>query len=159
MFNTIHNPLRIRPYREEDRSSVLEIYAGSKMDELKYEKRHFEFLPLMQDDVRSEKLFKSKIFVCEDADDIVGYCAFFENEIRALYVEPGSRERGVGHRMLEFLLNSIHGKPFLFVAKSNTQAKKLYQKYGFKVVDEFETKYNGVEVLANKMERIDPRAV
>ncbi len=32
--------------------------------------------------------------------------------------------------------------------------ERLYQKYGFRVVGEFETKYNNVEVLANKMEKV-----
>lgn len=143
----------IRPYRRCDHSSILEIYAASKMDELKNEKQNFEFLPLMQDKIRSEKLFESKIFVFEDKA-VVGYCAFFENEIRAIYVEPSRRGEGIGKQMLEFLLISIKGKPYLFVAKTNIEAKQLYQKYGFRVVDEFQTKYNNVEVLANKMEKI-----
>ncbi len=123
------------------------------MDELKNEKHKFEFLPLMQDKVRSEKLFESKIFVFEDKS-IVGYCAFFDHEIRAIYVKPSRRNEGIGKRMLEFLFSSINGNSYLFVAKSNIQAKQLYQKHSFKIVDEFETKYNGVKVLANKMERI-----
>ncbi len=144
---------KIRPYRDNDLSSILEIYAVSKMDELKHEKHKFEFLPLMLDKVRREKLFESKIFVFEDKS-IVGYCAFFDHEIRAIYVMPSRRSEGIGKQMLEFLLSSINGNLFLFVAKSNIQAKQLYQKHGFKIVDEFETKYNGVEVLANKMEKI-----
>lgn len=142
----------IRPYRYGDRSSILSIYAASKMDELKNEKKRFQFLPLMRDKDRSKKLFESKIFVYEDTN-IIGYCAFFKNEIRAIYVNPGSRGKGIGQQMIEFMLSSIKGRPFLFVAKSNLDAQRLYQKYGFAVVEEFETKYNGVEVLANKMEK------
>ncbi len=99
----------IRPYKEEDRSSILQIYAASKMDELENEKRTFQFLPLMQDTIRAEKLFESEIFVFENPD-VVGYCAFYGNEIRAMYVDPEHRGKGVGKRMFEFMLNLVQGK-------------------------------------------------
>jgi putative acetyltransferase len=134
--------------------AVLDIYASSKMDELTHENEKFEFMPLQHDRGRYEKLFESKIFVYDD-NGVIGYCAYFENEIRALYVQPSGRGRGIGQEMLDFMLRAIAGTPALFVAKSNIQAKKLYSKRGFKIVDEFEVKYNGKGVIANKMEKSD----
>ena len=42
------------------------------------------------------------------------------------------------------------GTATLYVASSNHQALRLYQKYGFKVISEFKTTYNGKAVLAKK---------
>lgn len=46
----------------------------------------------------------------------------------------------------------------LYVAKSNAPAKNLYAQYGFEVVEEFETSYNGIPVFANKMIRFTKNA-
>jgi len=143
---------KIRPYENRDEMAVLRIYASSKMDELTHENEKFEFMPLQQDRGRYEKLFESKIYVY-DANGVIGYCAYFENEIRALYVQPSGRGRGIGEEMLDFMLRAIAGTAVLFVAKSNVHAKKLYTKRGFRIVDEFEVLYNGKGVLANKMEK------
>jgi ribosomal protein S18 acetylase RimI-like enzyme len=143
---------KIRPYEDRDEMAVLNIYASSKMDELIHEAEKFEFMPLPHDQDRYEKLFESKIFVYDD-NGVIGYCAYFENEIRALYVQPSFRGRGIDEDMLDFMLRAIAGTPVLFVAKSNVHAKKLYSKYGFAIVDEFEVQYNGKGVLANKMEK------
>lgn len=140
----------IRPYIESDFQAVLEIYRKSKLDELRYEDKTFEFLPLQKDEKRFGKFKESQIFVYED-NGINGYAALFQSEIRALYVHPNMRGQGIGTRLLEFLLSRIKGDAHLFVAKSNAPAKRLYRKYGFIIVDEFETSYNGIAVFANKM--------
>ena len=124
----------------------------SKLDELRYEDNNFELLPLEKDKKRFSKFNESDIFVCEE-DKIVGYGALLGSEITAMFVHPDKRGKGIGKRLLEFLLSKIEGSASLFVAKSNTPAKLLYEKYGFIVVDEFETEYNLIPVFANKMIR------
>lgn len=74
-------------------------------------------------------------------------------EIRALFVHPDSRGKGIGKQLLDYALALVKGKAVLYVAKNNAPAKALYRSYGFSVVEEFETEYNGVPVLANKMAR------
>jgi putative acetyltransferase len=142
--------MNIRKYNAKDYQTILDIYAASKLDELRYEDARFELLPLDQDMKRLKQLLESVIYLCED-NEVVGYCANFGSEIRALFVHPKSRGKGIGKCLLEFLLAKISGPAELYVAKSNTPAKNLYAKYGFLIVEEFATSYNGVPVLANKM--------
>lgn len=144
--------MKIRSYSIEDYPAVLAIYAASKLDELRFEEVEFTLLPLERDAKRLGQLLESTIYVCED-DGIVGYCARYGSEIRALFVHPGNRGKGVGRCLLEFLLAQIPGPAQLYVASSNAPAKHLYERYGFEVVQEIETSYNGVSVLANKMIR------
>lgn len=144
--------MSIRPFHENDFPAILDIYAQSKMDELIYEQREFVLLPLAEDQKRLTELQESDIYVCED-NGVIGYGALFGSEIRALFVYPDCRGKGVGKLLLKYLLSLVEGPAVLYVAKTNTPAKNLYEKFGFKVADEFETAYNCVPVLANKMVR------
>lgn len=142
----------IRPFSEADFSVILEIYAHSKLDELRFEDRAFELMPLQQDAKRLAELLESDIYVYQESE-VVAYGAVFGNEIRALFVSPEVRGKGIGKTLFECLLSKIQGPATLYVAKTNVPAKQLYQAYGFNVVDEFQTKYNQVPVVANKMDR------
>lgn len=145
--------MNIRAFIDKDYPRLLEIYSKSKLDELRFEKREFQLLPLEDDGTRLSGLKESRIFVFDDGN-ILGYGAIFKSEIRALFVCPSARGKGIGKQILEFLLSQIKGKANLFVAKTNLPAKTLYKSYGFEVSNEFLTEYNGVPVYANEMIRI-----
>lgn len=145
--------MSIRKYEDKDFSSVLSIYNRSKLDELKFEEAEFTLLPLDQDEKRLSGLMASEIYVTE-LDDIAAYGAVYGSEIRALFVDPLQRGRGIGKALLELLLSKVEGEARLFVAKTNEPAKALYQAYGFNVIDEFVTDYNGQAVWANEMVRV-----
>lgn len=53
--------------------------------------------------------------------------------------------------MLEFLLACVESEPYLYVVSTNQPAKSLYQRYGFNVVDTFESTYNQIPVIVQKM--------
>jgi putative acetyltransferase len=144
--------MKIRPFQENDFPAILDIYAKSKMDELIYEEREFVFLSLSEDQKRLAEFLESDVYVCEE-NEIVGYGALFGSEIRALFVYPNYRGKGVGKLLLKYLLSLVDGVAVLYVAKTNAPAKSLYEKFEFKVVGEFETAYNCVPVMANKMVR------
>lgn len=145
--------MTIRLYETQDRSDILGIYAASKLDELKFETAIFELLPLESDKKRLAELMESDIYVYDDGNSIIAYGAIYGCEVRALFVHPSERGHGVGKRLLKYLLFRINGSASLYVAKSNSPAIKLYKNFGFSVCGEFETSYNGIAVLANKMIR------
>lgn len=141
---------KIRPFEPTDFSAIEAIYALSKLDELRFETSSFDLLPLRQDAQRFQGLMASRIFVYDDGG-IQGYGAVFGSEIRAVFVHPMHRGKGLGKRLLEHLLSQTGGGARLFVAKSNKPAVALYQRYGFEVTRELEASYNGKPVLANEM--------
>lgn len=145
--------MKIRPFCDKDYPRILEIYANSKLDELRFEEKTFILLPLDQDNRRLPPFKESDIFVYDDKN-VLGYGAIFGSEIRALFVCPSARGQGVGKALLEFLLSRIDGESNLFIAKTNAPAKRLYEAYGFEVTKEFQTEYNGVAVLVNEMVRL-----
>lgn len=145
--------MTIRKFRENDFNRIAEIYSHSKLDELRFEREQFELLPLEEDESRLQKLLESIIVVYDHGGIVVGYGAVFRNEIRALFVHPLYRGKGIGKALLDCLLKETVSPAMLYVAKSNFPAKSIYHKYGFKVTREFETSYNGKLVLANEMIR------
>ena len=145
--------MNIRAFNEKDYPRIFEIYSNSKLDELRFEKKKFELLPLENDEKRFSALKESDIYVYDDGE-VLGYGAIFEAEIRALFVCSSARGKGIGKEILEFLLSQINNGANLFVAKTNVPAKELYKRYGFEVSDEFITEYNGEPVYANEMVRI-----
>ena len=146
--------MSIRTYTQNDIAAIFDIYSRSKLDELKFEDKVFTLLPLEEDGVRLYGLMESEIYVHQEQGKIFGFGAICGNEIRALFVPPEHRGKGVGKKLLEFLLSNIQGQPCLYVASTNQPAKYLYQRYGFSVIDTFETTYNQVPVVAQKMNRI-----
>lgn len=148
--------MNIRAYTQNDLAAIFDIYSRSKLDELKFEDKEFTLLPLEKDDVRLSGLMESEIYVYQEKGAIVGFGAVYVNEIRALFVLPEDRGKGVGKKLLECLLSHIKDQAFLYVASTNQPAKYLYQRYGFSVVDTFETTYGQVPVVVQKMARITP---
>lgn len=144
--------MKIREYCEEDYPRILDIYRESKLDELRFERDKFELLPLDKDEKRLKQLEESNIYVYDNGS-IEGYGAVYGSEIRALFVCRRARGSGVGKSLLELLLSKVIGTANLFVAKTNLPAKKLYESYGFRVTNEFQTEYNGISVYANEMVR------
>ena len=151
--NKVLVSMMIRKFQDSDFNVIAEIYSLSKLDELRFEEGWFELLPIQEDEKRLRELMESQIFVYDD-DRILGYGAVHENEIRAIFVNPSHRGKGIGKSLLEFLIEKAWLPSKLYVAKSNTPAKNMYRKYGFTVTKEFETSYNGKVVLANEMVRV-----
>lgn len=145
--------MNIRKYSQWDYQQILAIYSASKLDELRYENTAFELLPLDKDKKRLAQLVESDIYIYE-TNTVIGFCAYFGSEIRALFVHPNARGKGIGVSLLEFMLSHIKGEATLYVAASNYPAINLYQKYGFRITSEFQTTYNKQNVVANKMKQL-----
>lgn len=129
---------------------MLRIYSLTKLEELRFETKEFDFLPLNLDGKRFKAFNESEVFVYEETK-ILGYCVFLGNEIRSLFVLPQFQRKGVGKNMLKFMLENIQDTPSLCLVASNLPAKKLYESFGFNKSAEFVTEYNGKPVLAIKM--------
>lgn len=83
----------------------------------------------------------SSFFVALLDDEVVGYGGYWrvedEAHITNIAIDPKFRNRGFGKRILKYLLEDMKrldiSKVLLEVRESNVSARKLYEKYDFKV--------------------------
>ena len=142
----------VRQFTPNDFQAVKEIYALSKLDELCFEDATYQLLPLDQDSRRLRLFTESEVCVF-DQGGVKGFGAFYQNEIRFLFIHPNERGKGVGKRLLASMLDRIDGKAKLIIASSNRPARELYERFGFEVVRHFVTDYNGIDVAVSEMVR------
>lgn len=96
---------------------------------------------------------------------VVGYggiwIIFDEAHITTLAVHPNYRQAGVGtflmDNLLEKALQNGAGKIFLEVRASNWHARKLYEKFNFKVIDNRKNYYFSEDALVMISELEDRR--
>lgn len=83
-------------------------------------------------------------FVAKENGKVIGYCGFWqvadEGDVTNIAVLPEFRRRGIGGKLLNTLIEAAKELKLelitLEVRKSNTAAKNLYKKYGFKPIGE-----------------------
>lgn len=87
-----------------------------------------------------EDSFENDCFVCFAAEEdgaVCGYAGMMlicgEAEITNIAVAGSHRRRGIGGMLLEAIIGTGAERVLLDVRASNTAARGLYEKYGFKV--------------------------
>jgi putative acetyltransferase len=142
----------IREYKEADFAAIVDIYAASKLDELRFEAQKFKLIPLNLDPQRLAAFHESELVVYEE-ERVSAYLGTHLNHIRSIFVSPTYRGKGIGRQLLEHAIAHAKAELSLDVVKSNFIAKNLYSQYGFKIVDEFLSSFDGIPVLVNTMKR------
>lgn len=140
----------IRKYIEGDFSCLASIYDASRPDEFYAEEGDFKFILWAEDEYIMSILGESEIYVYEEGT-ILGFCGFTKNHIHWLFVDPLNRGRGVGSKLLSYVLSKLKGRATLTVWKSNERAKTLYKKHGFHVSKEFSVSFQERDILVNTM--------
>jgi GNAT superfamily N-acetyltransferase len=74
--------------------------------------------------------FVGEVLVAEshETDDLIGFVAFDEHELHALYVLPEYWDCGIGGHLLE----AASGVAQLWVLEGNTRARRFYESRGWK---------------------------
>jgi putative acetyltransferase len=137
--------MAVRAYKDTDFPAICHIYIDAKQDELKAESFDVDVLSLSQDALILAAFHESDVLVFED-ENVVGFAARFGGELRALFVHGSARGRGVGQALLDAVTASAPRRMSLNVAKSNSGARRFYEKNGFSSVAEVVKRYNGNDV-------------
>lgn len=142
--------MRVRQFKEADLAEVGRIYANAKRDELAYEAKVTDIIPLEEDAVILAAFRESDVIVYED-DKVVGFAAMFDGQLRALFVHGEARGRGVGLALLNAALARAPRGLSLHVSESNLKARQFYERSGFTVTGRATRHYNGIDVSYLKM--------
>ena len=129
----------LREFQEKDVNDVTEI-------ELLSFKQPFSHLPL----IKLSMMYKYGFIVAENKRKVVGYIAGTPQDkevfhILSFAVHPLYRGQGIGSMLLAEIINRARKAVFksvlLEVRVSNTKARKLYERFGFKIVKRKERYY------------------
>lgn len=81
---------------------------------------------------KSEKL---SLFVYDSNEKILGTGALDKNEIRTMFVKPKMQVKGIGKKILNFLIDKAKGKGLKKVwLKSSPETETFYKKQGFRKI-------------------------
>ncbi len=98
---------------------------------------------------------KYMLFVYKEIK-ILGFMIVLKNidcyEIELIVVSEYNRKKGIGSKMIEFLIDSLDKKQVILleVSVQNKIALKLYAKYGFKVISTRQKYYDGIDAYVMK---------
>ena len=148
--------MTVRGFNELDFSAVCSIYIEAKHDELQFENRNFEITPLEEDAVILAAFKESVVLVFEE-EEILGFAALYDNQLRAMFVRRNARGKGVGQALLAAACSG-NKELVLNVAKSNVGAQKFYARSGFVITGETSRMYHGTTITYVQMKSSLPAA-
>lgn len=154
----------IRPMTLEDLPPVREIDKNSFT--LPWPEKSFRY-ELLQNP--SSQLWVAEKNISANLSKIIGMiCVWIivdETHIATLAVHPDFRQGGIGTKLVARALYSAYNldvrSAYLEVRESNISAQKLYEKFGFEIVNR-RTRYysdNHEDALLMNLEEIDPQVL
>lgn len=131
----------MRAAREDERELIAQIHERTAA--VAYA-RIFPDQPFPREETRARwREFSGKIVVAEDKDGVIGFAAFDDAELHALYVLPEYQGRGVGAQLLEAAGNVRQ----LWVLKENVAARRFYEARGWRAEGTAQVSYDVTELL------------
>jgi ribosomal protein S18 acetylase RimI-like enzyme len=144
--------MKIRAYEQKDWNSILDIFSKAKPDEFRGAVEKEDIIPLEKDEDILNLFHNSNLYVAEQDSRIIGFAGFNKYLITFLFIDPAYYRQRVATILLEYILSLIGNKAWLLVLKTNLGAIKLYNGFGFTVVEEFVGKYNRkIEVVVLRL--------
>lgn len=94
----------------------------------------------------------NKTFLYVDDDKLVGFIHIQdlngEVDIINIVIDENYRRHGYASKLIEYVINYASNRPiFLEVNDQNTNALKLYKKYGFTEINRRKGYYNGIDAI------------
>ncbi len=124
----------IRKYQPTDEDQVLDVWYQASII------AHHFLLPVFLEQeinvIRQTYLPVSETWIYEENQEIVGFLSFEgSNTIGGLFVTPSRQRQGIGTKLMAHA-KSLRPNLYLDVFKQNENARRFYQKCGFRVIAE-----------------------
>ncbi|MEZ4519493.1 MAG: GNAT family N-acetyltransferase [Chloroflexota bacterium] len=128
---TEHEITTIRPYTEDDWTTVCAIHDAARPQEVAGVMPPEKVLS-MTEAAEDDMFFASTAFVaCAEDDRPVGFIAILDELITWLYVAPGWQGKGIGRRLMTHVQPLIGDDGYVNCLASNTPAAEFYRSCGF----------------------------
>ena len=123
----------IRPYTDRDLADVLDVWYSASLEAHSF--LSTESFDTERQLIAEHWLPASETFVFEMDGCVVGSVSMNGNEVGGIFVAPEYQSRGVGRALLDHVAVSRSYLEF-DVFKANTTARRFYESYGFRFVNE-----------------------
>jgi len=89
----------------------------------------------------AEQIAREQVFVAEADGDVFGFVALVDGDLDGLFVEPQLWGRGIGKALVETAVHEARRKGLSVTVIANPAALGFYQKCGFAVEGEAQTRF------------------
>lgn len=145
--------VHLRPYTGADWTAVRDIHDLCKPDETRGSVDPSAVLPFESDAPMLVMFCRSAVTIAVDNDVVVGFAGTIGNYVSWLCVHPEHRRRSVATILLQVALSGVTGPATLNVFARNEPARRLYERLGFFVEQEFIGDFNGQAVDVVRLRR------
>lgn len=100
----------------------------------------------------SKQLEKTKMFVIEEEQQVVGFASFTkvdedgDSELTALHISPAHTQKGYGTSLVGKGIEELQKRGlhlYVYVESLNLAARAFYEKLGFHLLEEFDEYFEG----------------
>lgn len=137
----------IREYNEKDIQTVFNIWYEASADAHPF--LNSAFVEKAKKDMYEIYIPNSKTWVFEEDGEIVGFIGMMESEIGGLFVSPQHQSKGIGTKLVNFISNKFNELE-VEAFKKNKIGRAFYDKYGFKLINEYVHEETGEGILRLK---------
>lgn len=144
----------IRRFENKDAEKCSEIIFECIEKSLSYEGENKRFMIEMSSPENLiEKSKKRDLFVFEEDKIILGTGGLDKDEIKTMFVNPSFQKRGIGSKILNFLIDFAKTKGYSRAwCKASPEAEIFYSKNGFKKIrDDYEYDFHSI-IMEKKLE-------
>jgi putative acetyltransferase len=145
----------IRPYTDHDLEELLDVWYRASLF------AHW-FLPKEFFDTERRQIIEhwlpiAETMVYETGGHVAGFLALIRNEVGAIFVDPDSQGRGIGHALMDAARGS-HPLLEVDVFEANAIGRRFYDAYGFEVVDRHVNEPTGQPALRLRLGKARPHS-
>ncbi len=126
------NTITVRPYSPSDYECISQIHDAARKIELSLASLDEAFLPFSVAAEREGFFGYPHIDVAIVNNQVVGFCAYTDEELAWLYISPDKLRQKVGSALVESALRTETNMREIEVLCGNEPAKQLYEKFNFR---------------------------
>ncbi len=152
-------PVAIRAYRDGDWPAVCRVHDHARPDELSGSCDPRAFVPLAEERSEAESVHRSRKFVACVGEKVVGFVGVDGTYVSWLYVDPDHYGRGIGRRLLRLAVDLIGADAWTVCLAENANARRLYEREGFRVSETFAAANNGYPCTCVRLTLSPPASV
>lgn len=124
----------IRKYNENEIPILVNIWE--QVSKIAHPFLDDEFSEMVKKAMREMYLPNSDTWVYEESNTIIGFISMMENEIGGLFVNPKNQSKGIGTSLVNHM-KQFHKELEVEVFEQNKIGKPFYEKFGFKIINEY----------------------